>query len=54
VVKLYKKAVVDKITLGIFLLVALGSIFLDLSPVVFVVIAAVIGIVVKVLGGKKA
>ena len=54
VVKLYKKAVVDKITLGIFLLVALGSIFLDLSPVVFVVIAAVIGIVVKALGGKKA
>lgn len=54
VVKLYKKAIVDKITLGIFLLVALGSVLLDLSPVVFVVLAAVIGILVKVLGGKKA
>ena len=54
VVKLYKKAVVDKITLGIFLLVAVGSTLLDLSPVIFVILAAVIGILVKVLGGKKA
>ncbi len=54
VVKLYKKAVVDVPTFLIFLLVALGSIFLDLSPVIFVVIAAVAGIILKVLGGKKA
>ena len=44
VVKLYKKAIVDKLTLGIFLLVALGSYFLDLSPVVFVVLAAMAGL----------
>ena len=54
VVKLYKKAVVDKITFAIFLLVVLGSTFLDLSPVVFVLAAAVAGIILKNLGGKKA
>jgi chromate transporter len=54
VVKLYKKAVVDKVTLVIFLTVALGSIFIDVSPVVFVVLAAIAGIAVKTMGGKKA
>jgi len=44
VVKLYKKAVVDRLTLLIFLAVALGSYLADISPVVFVVIAAVLGI----------
>ena len=54
VVKLYKKAVVDVPTFMIFLIVALGSVLLDVSPVIFVVIAAVAGIILKVLGGKKA
>lgn len=53
VVKLYKKAVVDISTLIIFLVVALGSIFISISPVVFVVFAAVAGIILKTLGGKK-
>ena len=44
VVKLYKKAVVDRLTLLIFLAVAVGSYFANISPVVFVVIAAVLGI----------
>ncbi len=47
VVKLYKKAVVDKATFLIFLLVALGSTFMDLSPVVYVCVAAIFGIVLK-------
>lgn len=47
VVKLYKKAVVDRVTLLLFLAVTLGAYFTALSPVVFVLIAAVIGIVVK-------
>ena len=51
VVKLYKQAVVDKLTLVIFLLVALGSYFLDLSPVVFVLAAAVLGIILQSKGG---
>ncbi len=53
VVKLYKKAVVDKVTFAIFLAVALGSTFTGLSPVVFVVIAAVLGITIQNMGGKK-
>ena len=53
VVKLYKKAVVDKLTLGIFFVVALGSYFLDLSPVVFVVISALAGILLQAKGGAK-
>ena len=52
VVKLYKKAVVDKLTLAIFLLVTVGSSLLDLSPVVYVVTAAVIGILLQTKGGK--
>ena len=53
VVKLYKKAVVDQRTLVIFLLVALGSYFTPLSPVIFVGAAAVAGIVLQNLGGGK-
>ena len=53
VVKLYKKAVVDKITLVVFLLVALGAHFLSVSPVLFVVLSAVIGIAVKNWGVRK-
>ena len=53
VVKLYKKAVVDKLTLVVFLLVALGAYFLSVSPVLFVVLSAVIGIAVKNWGVRK-
>ena len=54
VVKLYKKAIVDIPTFIIFLLVAVGSIFLPVSPVIFVLIAAVAGIILKAMGGKRA
>ena len=54
IVKLLQKAVVDLPTFLIFVAVAAGSIFLDLSPVIFVLVAAAIGITLKVLGGKKA
>lgn len=54
VVKLYKKAVVDKWSGAIFLAVAAGSYFLDLSPVVFVVIAALMGIGLQVRKGGKS
>jgi chromate transporter len=53
VVKLFKKAIVDVPTFLIFLIVALGSIFISVSPVVFVLFAAVAGIILKALGGKK-
>ena len=53
VVQLFKKAVVDTVTLVIFLAVALGSVLLDLSPVIFVILAAVAGITIQAMGGKK-
>ena len=53
VVKLMKKAVVDKATLIIFLVVMLGSGLTDLSPVIFVVLAGVAGVLLKNRGGKK-
>ncbi len=52
-VKLLKKAVVDIPTLIIFLLVALGATFTNLSPVIFVLAAAAVGIGLKVLEGRK-
>ena len=51
VVKLYKKAVVDKLTLAIFLVVMLGSCILNISPVVFVVLAAFAGVFLQSKGG---
>ena len=54
VVKLYKKAVVDLPTLLIYILVVLGSVFLDLNPVVFVVLAAVLGILLGKKQGQAA
>ena len=44
VLKLWKKAVVDKAALALFLLVFLLSLFTKLSPVVFVVVCAAAGI----------
>ena len=54
VVKLLKKAVVDKTTLIIFLLVTVGSGLTDISPALFVVLAGFAGILLKNWGGKKA
>ncbi len=54
VVKLYQKAVVDWRTFLLFLLIAVGGFFDVVSPVIFVVGAAVIGIVLKALDAKKA
>lgn len=51
-VKLLKKAVVDKRTAVIFVLVLVGSAFLNVSPVWFVILAALAGIVLKNLEVK--
>ncbi len=45
--KLYKAAVADRYTRGIFLLVIAGSILTDVSPVWFVLLSALLGIVRK-------
>ncbi len=49
VVKLGKSSIKDAVTLGIFLLVLIGSLLLDVSPIIFVLIAAVVGIVAQAL-----
>ena len=54
VVKLGKTSLKDAVTLGIFLLVLLGSLFLPVSPIVFVVLAAAAGIAAQVLKEKGA
>ena len=51
--KLLKKAVIDKPTAAIFAAVLLCSSVLDLSPVVFVVVSAVLGILIKSKEGAK-
>ena len=58
VVKLLKKALVDVLEFGsrvlVEKLVTGGSLFIPISPVSFVVLAAVAGIVIRSIGGKKA
>ena len=52
--KLLKKSVVDKRTAVIFVVVLLGSVFLDISPVWFVLCSALLGIILKGLEAKRA
>ena len=54
VIKLLKKSVIDKRTCVIFLLVMTGGTLLSLSPVWFVLLAALAGIVLKNLEGGPA
>ena len=54
VLKLWKSAVKDAWGLVIFLAVLAASVFLDLSPIVYVLAAAVAGIAIKTLEVKKA
>ena len=53
VLKLWKAAVTDKITIVIFASVLAAALLTNLSPVVFVIIAAVAGILIKSLEVKK-
>lgn len=53
VVKLFKKAVIDSVTMIIFIIVALCGTLFPVSPIVYVVGAAVVGIVIKLIEGRK-
>ena len=53
VVKLWKKAVTDRITLLVFTIVFILAAFTNLSPVIYVILAAASGIVIKSLEAKK-
>ena len=48
VTKLFSKSIIDAWTLGMYLLILAGSVFLNLSPVIFVVLAGLAGIILKV------
>ena len=52
--KLLKKSVIDRRTMVIFLLVLAGGVFLDVSPVWFVLGTAFLGIILKNLEAKRA
>lgn len=54
VAKLVKKAVIDKRTAALFMLVLLGGVFLNVSPVWFVLAAAAAGIALTGKGAKRA
>lgn len=51
VIKLGKSSIKDKFTLGVFFCIALLAFFTDLSPILWVVLAAAAGILMK--GGKR-
>lgn len=53
VVKLWRKTVVDAATFIIFIVVFLLSVFTDLSPVLFVVISALAGLIIKGLEAER-
>lgn len=53
VIKLWKSSVVDKPTLIIFICVFLGSALTNLSPIIFIAITAISGIVIKNLEAKS-
>ncbi len=57
IVKLAKKSLVDKICIGICILILILSLFTDLSPAIFVVLAGFIGWLVNrlgIVGGDQA
>ncbi len=53
VVKLFKKAVLDWKTLLIFIAVALCATFISVSPIIYVLAAAALGIGIKLFEGRK-
>ncbi len=54
VVKLWKKSVTDALTLAIFAIVFLVSVFFDVSPVLLVLISAAVGILLQAGKAVKA
>ena len=47
VIKLFKSAIIDKKTLCIYILVLAGSLGLNISPVIFVILAGLAGVLLK-------
>ena len=47
VIKLFSKAIIDAKTLCVYVLVLAGAVLLNVSPVVFVVLAGIAGIMLR-------
>lgn len=54
VLKLWKKSVVDKATFVIFLLVLAGSMLTDITPILFIVVSGMAGILLKQIKWREA
>lgn len=52
VISLWKKSIIDKITLIIFVTTFLFMILFDFSPIIYVILSAIIGITIKKMGIK--
>lgn len=53
ILKLWKSSVIDKKCLALFIIIAIGSLVIDITPILFVVGAAVIGILLNVLSKPR-
>ena len=53
VVKLFKSSVIDKITLVIFLTVLIANLLINCSPIIFIFITGLFGILIKNVGDDK-
>lgn len=53
IIKLWKKAVIDKYTLIIFIAVLLASVFTSVSPAIFVLVSGVLGVIIKYFTDKN-
>jgi chromate transporter len=51
VIKMWKNAIVDRITFAMYILIVLASIVFDASPVLMVILAAIAGLIIK---GRKS
>ena len=47
VIKLFSKAIIDRKTLCLYVLILAGAVFLNVSPVVFVVLAGIAGVLLR-------
>ena len=54
VIVTFKKAIVDKPTLVIFTLVTILAYFTAINPIIFVVAAAIAGIIIQQLKGRES
>ncbi|MCI5698327.1 MAG: chromate transporter [Clostridiales bacterium] len=53
ILKLWRSSVIDNRCLAIFIIVALGSYFLNITPIAFVVGAGIVGLVLHIIYKKK-